>query len=109
MLSLRIITPLVILMANVTTAKHVREGRHRRHLRQDPNIPKQQHALFPTPSYQQGSNNNAALIDALMDALGGDNNIQITINSNSGNTQSSTTNDNSNSKSFVMCCVPVIC
>jgi len=96
-------------MANVTTAKHVREGRHRRHLRQDPNIPKQQHALRFPSSQGPSNHNNAALIDALMDALGGDNNIQITINSNSGNTQSSTTNDNSNSEVVRLCCVCMFC
>jgi len=107
MLSLRIITPLVILMVSMTTAKHVREGRHRRHLRKDSD--EQQHALHSTPSSHHGSNRNAALIASLLDALGGDDNIEIIINANSGNTETTTNNDNSNSKSFVMCCVPVIC
>jgi hypothetical protein len=98
MLSLRIITPLVILMVSMTTAKHVREGR-RRHLRKDSDV--QQHALRSTPSSHHGSNRNAALIASLLDALSGDNNIQIIINTNSGNTETTTNNDNSNSKYIV--------
>ena len=77
--------------------------RRRRHLRQD-SVMQQQHDH--SRSYHgHGLNHNAALIAALLDALGGDNNVQIIINSNSGNTQTTTNNDNSNSK--CMLCVYV--
>lgn len=102
MLSLHIITPLVILLVNMTTAKHVREGRRR--LPKDSDM-QEQYALHSTPSSHYGSNRNAALIASLLDALGGDDNIQIIINANSGNTETTTNNDNSNSKSFVLCYV----
>jgi len=74
----------------------------RRHLRKDSDV-QQQHDH--SRSYHgHGPNHNSALIAALLDALGGDNNVQIIINTNSGNTQTTTNNDNSNSKCIVCVC-----
>ena len=76
--------------------------RRRRHLRKDSDV-QQQHD-HSRSSHGHGPSNNAALIAALLDALGGDNNVQIIINTNSGNTQTTTNNDNSNSKCIVCVC-----